>query len=206
MISPGTSDGAKGGWLARLKRGLAQDARQHRRPVLGRRGRRRLPRGTRDGADRRRCRRRVVGELLDAVRSAIKLKGLKTQDEVRIALRDELARGARTRRRPLRSVARAAVVVMVCGVNGAGKTTSIGKLAKWFAGQQRSVLLAAGDTFRAAAREQLAVWGRATASTSSPRAAAIRPPWSSTPSPPPGARRRRADRRHRRAGCRRRRT
>jgi fused signal recognition particle receptor len=48
---------------------------------------------------------------------------------------------------------------MVCGVNGSGKTTSIGKLAKWFAGHERSVLLAAGDTFRAAAREQLAVWG-----------------------------------------------
>jgi len=50
-------------------------------------------------------------------------------------------------------------VVMLAGVNGAGKTTSIGKLAKWLQQQQLSVLLAAGDTFRAAAREQLAVWG-----------------------------------------------
>jgi len=50
-------------------------------------------------------------------------------------------------------------VIMVAGVNGAGKTTSIGKLAKWLQGQGLSVLLAAGDTFRAAAREQLAVWG-----------------------------------------------
>ena len=48
---------------------------------------------------------------------------------------------------------------MVAGVNGAGKTTSIGKLAKWLASQRKSVLLAAGDTFRAAAREQLAIWG-----------------------------------------------
>ena len=48
---------------------------------------------------------------------------------------------------------------MMCGVNGAGKTTSIGKLAKRFADDGKSVLLAAGDTFRAAAREQLAVWG-----------------------------------------------
>jgi fused signal recognition particle receptor len=50
-------------------------------------------------------------------------------------------------------------VIMLAGVNGAGKTTSIGKLAKHFQSQGRSVLLAAGDTFRAAAREQLAVWG-----------------------------------------------
>ncbi len=50
-------------------------------------------------------------------------------------------------------------VIMLAGVNGAGKTTSIGKLAKHFQSQGLSVLLAAGDTFRAAAREQLAVWG-----------------------------------------------
>ena len=48
---------------------------------------------------------------------------------------------------------------MLAGVNGAGKTTSIGKLAHYFQAQGKSVLLAAGDTFRAAAREQLAVWG-----------------------------------------------
>jgi fused signal recognition particle receptor len=50
-------------------------------------------------------------------------------------------------------------VIMVAGVNGAGKTTSIGKLAKWLQSQGSSVMLAAGDTFRAAAREQLAAWG-----------------------------------------------
>ena len=48
---------------------------------------------------------------------------------------------------------------MLAGVNGAGKTTSIGKLAHYFQAQGKSVLLAAGDTFRAAAREQLAAWG-----------------------------------------------
>lgn len=50
-------------------------------------------------------------------------------------------------------------IIMIAGVNGAGKTTSIGKLAKYFQAQGRSVLLAAGDTFRAAAREQLQTWG-----------------------------------------------
>ena len=51
-------------------------------------------------------------------------------------------------------------VIMMMGVNGAGKTTSIGKLAKYFQSQGKSVLLAAGDTFRAAAREQLIEWGK----------------------------------------------
>lgn len=50
-------------------------------------------------------------------------------------------------------------IIMLTGVNGSGKTTSIGKLAKWLQQQHLSVLLAAGDTFRAAAREQLAAWG-----------------------------------------------
>ena len=50
-------------------------------------------------------------------------------------------------------------VVMIAGVNGTGKTTSIGKLAKYLQGQGYSVMLAAGDTFRAAAREQLEIWG-----------------------------------------------
>ena len=50
-------------------------------------------------------------------------------------------------------------VIMIAGVNGAGKTTSIGKLARYFQEQGHTVLLAAGDTFRAAAREQLVIWG-----------------------------------------------
>ena len=49
---------------------------------------------------------------------------------------------------------------MMTGVNGAGKTTSVGKLAHYFQSQEKSVLLAAGDTFRAAAREQLIIWGK----------------------------------------------
>src|SRR5260221_9348095 len=48
---------------------------------------------------------------------------------------------------------------MNAGVNGSGKTTSFGKLTKWLQSQGKTVLLAAGDTFRAAAREQLVVWG-----------------------------------------------
>jgi fused signal recognition particle receptor len=101
-------------------------------------------------------------QLLDALRDHIKLKGLKTADEVREALRDELAKRLKPNEATFAAATGAARphVVMVAGVNGAGKTTSIGKLAHWLADRRRSVLLAAGDTFRAAAREQLAVWGQ----------------------------------------------
>ena len=61
--------------------------------------------------------------------------------------------------RPLVVTTARPFVIMLAGVNGAGKTTSIGKLARYFQSQGLSVLLAAGDTFRAAAREQLVVWG-----------------------------------------------
>ncbi len=99
-------------------------------------------------------------ELLDALRSRIKLDGLKTPVQVRDALRDEIAKVLRPSEGRLDLERAKPIVMMVAGVNGAGKTTSIGKLAHWLADQHRSVLLAAGDTFRAAAREQLAVWGK----------------------------------------------
>ena len=159
MISPGTPEGAKGGWLARLKRGLSKT----RVNIVGL-----FSGGVVDDAFLEELEMALIGadvgvststQLIEAVRSEIKLKGLKSQEEVRIALRDELARRLAPAEGRLDLAHERPYVVMVCGVNGSGKTTSIGKLAKWFAGQQRSVLLAAGDTFRAAAREQLAVWG-----------------------------------------------
>jgi fused signal recognition particle receptor len=61
--------------------------------------------------------------------------------------------------KPLDARAHKPFVIMIAGVNGAGKTTTIGKLAKYFQSQGLSVMLAAGDTFRAAAREQLVTWG-----------------------------------------------
>jgi fused signal recognition particle receptor len=61
---------------------------------------------------------------------------------------------------PIRFAASGPTVIMVCGVNGTGKTTTIAKLAKQFQSQQKSVLLGAGDTFRAAAVEQLTIWSQ----------------------------------------------
>ena len=97
--------------------------------------------------------------ILQRLRDTIKLKGLKTQDEVRLALRDEIARMLAPAQRELDIEQAHPLVIMMTGPNGAGKTTSIGKISKYLSQRGKSVLLAAGDTFRAAAREQLAVWG-----------------------------------------------
>jgi len=77
----------------------------------------------------------------------------------RALLRAALLDLIRPLEKPLRVAGGAPFVMVIAGVNGAGKTTSIGKLAKWLQQQGCSVLLSAGDTFRAAAREQLAIWG-----------------------------------------------
>ena len=75
------------------------------------------------------------------------------------ALRDSLTELLSPLEKKLVVSAARPFVIMVAGVNGAGKTTTIGKLTRWLQSQGRSVLLAAGDTFRAAAREQLVLWG-----------------------------------------------
>ena len=78
---------------------------------------------------------------------------------LKTALRDSIAALLAPLEKPLELGKARPLVIMIAGVNGSGKTTSIGKLAKWLQGQGKSVMLAAGDTFRAAAREQLLAWG-----------------------------------------------
>ena len=97
--------------------------------------------------------------ILERLRDTVKLRGLKPPEEVRLALRDEIKRILLPAQKPLDVNRTKPFVMMMAGVNGAGKTTTIGKIAKWLAADNKTVLLAAADTFRAAAREQLAVWG-----------------------------------------------
>ena len=97
--------------------------------------------------------------ILERLRDTVKLRGLKTPEVVRLALRDEIKRILLPAQKPLDVNRTKPFVMMMAGVNGAGKTTTIGKIAKWLAADNKTVLLAAADTLRAAAREQLAVWG-----------------------------------------------
>ena len=80
-------------------------------------------------------------------------------DEIKSLLSDEVARIMEPVARPMPLYAKKPQVVLVVGVNGSGKTTTIGKLASQFKAAGKTVIIAAGDTFRAAAVEQLQVWG-----------------------------------------------
>ena len=98
--------------------------------------------------------------LMKEVRDRVSLKGLKDGAELRGALKEAIYDLIKPLEQPLvLPDSQEPFVIMLAGINGAGKTTSIGKLAKYFQQQGKSVLLAAGDTFRAAAREQLQEWG-----------------------------------------------
>ena len=98
--------------------------------------------------------------LLEDVRGKVSLRGLKDSTELKNALSDSLIELIEPLEKSLETNKHSPFVIMMVGVNGAGKTTSIGKLAKYFQQQGKSVMLAAGDTFRAAAREQLMEWGK----------------------------------------------
>src|SRR5690606_9649164 len=97
--------------------------------------------------------------LLAALRTRVRKERITDAGQVKTAVRDILAEHLKPLEKEFPLNRAAPLIVMIAGVNGAGKTTSIGKLANTFQRQGKSVLLAAGDTFRAAAREQLVEWG-----------------------------------------------
>jgi fused signal recognition particle receptor len=97
--------------------------------------------------------------LLSALRTRARKDRIEDGAALKEALREALVDLLAPLERRLEVLAKQPFVILVAGVNGSGKTTSIGKLTKWLQAQGSSVLLAAGDTFRAAAREQLVAWG-----------------------------------------------
>ncbi|MGM9572307.1 MAG: signal recognition particle-docking protein FtsY [bacterium] len=97
-------------------------------------------------------------ELVDKLRAAYKKKEIADSSEVKGWLQKEIALILQQEKSVLRLEGNPAVILVV-GVNGVGKTTSIGKIATKFRNEGRKVLIAAADTFRAAAIEQLEVWG-----------------------------------------------
>jgi fused signal recognition particle receptor len=103
---------------------------------------------------------RTTGEILESVRQKVSRQLLRDPAELRSLIRDHLREVLTRGGSALPYVAQPPAVVMVVGVNGTGKTTTIGKLAQRYRGEGHSVLLCAADTFRAAAIEQLEVWGQ----------------------------------------------
>ena len=97
--------------------------------------------------------------LLDELKARVKRDKLEDAEQLRAVLAELMTSLLTPLEQPLDVSKTQPFIVMIAGVNGAGKTTSIGKLAHHFQHEGHSVLLAAGDTFRAAAREQLVAWG-----------------------------------------------
>ncbi|MEO8565440.1 MAG: signal recognition particle-docking protein FtsY [Betaproteobacteria bacterium] len=155
------ADGAERSWSERLKSGLGLSRERISRPLTALFGREALSEEAIDelrsallAAD--------VGipateHLLDELVARWKRAGADL--DARGVLKSALVELIAPLEQPLVIGTTRPFVIMLAGVNGAGKTTSIGKLAKYLQGQGHSVLLAAGDTFRAAAREQLESWG-----------------------------------------------
>jgi fused signal recognition particle receptor len=105
---------------------------------------------------------RTTTEILDRIRERVDRSMVNDSGELKQLIREHLLEVLQATERPLAHVKEAPAVVMIVGVNGSGKTTTIGKLTSRFKSEGRSVLLCAADTFRAAAVEQLVVWGERT--------------------------------------------
>ena len=100
----------------------------------------------------------IVLRLIDDVRSAHKSGKIKEAQDILPYLRDRVIELWPSANRELRWAESGPTVILVAGINGAGKTTSVAKLAKYLTDQGKTVILAACDTFRAAAVEQLTIW------------------------------------------------
>ncbi len=157
----GLSEG--GGWFQRLKTGLTRSSQRLGQGIAAIVGRRRLDQAALDrleelliGADFGTT---LAAELVGRLRRT-RFDQEVTSEEVRQALAEEIAKSLSLVDRPLKlDGAAKPFAILVVGVNGSGKTTTIGKLAQSFRGEGRKVLIAACDTFRAAAVEQLQIWG-----------------------------------------------
>jgi fused signal recognition particle receptor len=158
------------GFFARLKTGLTRSSRNLTDSIAGVLTKRRLDDAALDALEETLIAAdlgtRLAAQVVERLRKE-RFNKEATEAEIRGVLADEIARTLAAAEAPLaldETGAARPFVVLVVGVNGGGKTTTIGKLAKRFKDEGRSVVLAAGDTFRAAAAEQLAIWGERTGS------------------------------------------
>jgi fused signal recognition particle receptor len=146
-------------WAARLKAGLARTRDVLNTPVSELFTRRKIDEALYEELETALLQADCGVEATQTLMASLRKKKAEDGEALKQALKDSIAELLSPLERTLEVGRAKPFIIMIAGVNGSGKTTSIGKLAKWLQGQGRSVLLAAGDTFRAAAREQLVVWG-----------------------------------------------
>ncbi len=156
--------GESGGWLSRLRAGLTKTRRQLGDRLTGLFGAGRKL----DEAFYEELEGILLTSDVGVTATALLIERLRARArrdrytealQLKEALRELLLELLKPIEQPLDVSTRKPFVIMLAGVNGAGKTTSIGKLAHYYQEQGKTVLLGAGDTFRAAAREQLVAWG-----------------------------------------------
>jgi fused signal recognition particle receptor len=151
------------GWFQRLRSGLGRSSSRLTEGITGIFAKRRLDQAALDELEELLLAADLGTELAEEVTGRLKRTRFNQEvapEEIRAALAEEVAKSLALVEKPLRlDPATKPLVVLVVGVNGSGKTTTIGKLAKQYRDDGRKVVIAAGDTFRAAAVEQLRIWG-----------------------------------------------
>ncbi|HEY6282248.1 MAG TPA: signal recognition particle-docking protein FtsY [Burkholderiales bacterium] len=159
-----TSADEASSWASRLKQGLARTRNQLGRPLASL-----LGSGKIDDTLYQELENTLLCAdfgvpatqyLLEELRARAQRENLQLAAQLRDALQQSLLNLLAPLVKPIDTSGIRPFIIMLAGVNGSGKTTSIGKLAKYFQAQGKSVLLAAGDTFRAAALAQLQTWGK----------------------------------------------
>ena len=150
-------------WAARLKNGLARTREVLNTPVSELFVRRRVDESLFEDLEtallQADCGVSATEWLITSLREKARKQKIEDGETLKGALKDSLVELLSPLEKKLEIGRAKPYVLMIAGVNGSGKTTSIGKLAKWLQSEGKSVMLAAGDTFRAAAREQLVAWG-----------------------------------------------
>jgi fused signal recognition particle receptor len=154
------------GWFERLKSGLSKTSSRLTEGITGLVTRKKLDQATLDELEELLLAADLGIETSERITKALakgRFDKSVSEQEIRETLAEEVARVLEPLARPLAiDETRKPHVILVLGVNGSGKTTTIGKLAARLAREGRRVMLAAGDTFRAAAIDQLKVWGERT--------------------------------------------
>ena len=149
-----------GGYFARIRQGLAKTRRGFADLFLGKKT---LDQDLIDDLETQLLTAdvgiEVTRNIIDSVTAQIDRKELKDVEAVKAAVRDHMQQLLAPYAQPLDTSRTKPFVILMTGINGAGKTTTIGKLARYFQQEGKKIMLAAGDTFRAAAVEQLQTWG-----------------------------------------------
>ena len=164
--------------FARLKSGLSRSSKGLSEGISGVLSKRKLDQATLDGLEELLIAADLGTQLASQVTERLRQTRLDKDasgEDVRAVLAEEVARALDAVEQPFVLGPARPFVVLVVGVNGGGKTTTIGKLAKRLTGEGKSVVLAACDTFRAAAVEQLKIWGERTGAQVVARAAGADP-------------------------------